>query len=358
MFHGLTASQGDQIASYIRSLNLPNPGRPWNPPYQPGPGLDSQPVEQWAAGAGLDAVLDSDATMMNYLMPSGSTLGLGLNANLNPREIPTSLQFLDWNSWLPGTFPLDAWGSSFTSSQLYSNYMFVRSKLQPGNATAYQAEKTDIDSWNSNAHNYLYPLIPAANSTSWTKQLADEAYATQCWSMVKMWEITQEFELEGMAQAVFGTQADSRAWYSQLPFRVSPALLGIPYALFDNGQYITLDYTSLVWYHLQMVLNNGNGHFSDTYPYDAPYSLNRTKDVNFYASDRSVVSLGPLTTLWLAKILQQSQYDAGPDKGSFGWQPNANDVSRLVAYSNLIWNNVPPSMVTTALQTYLTNWLS
>jgi len=36
-FHGLLALEGKQIASYIRSLTLPNPGRPWNPPYQPGP---------------------------------------------------------------------------------------------------------------------------------------------------------------------------------------------------------------------------------------------------------------------------------------------------------------------------------
>src|SRR6185295_10423817 len=69
MFHGLTAQQGDQIASYIRSLNTPAPAsaRPWNPPYQPGPGLDSAPVANWAAGAGLDAVLESNVEMMNYL---------------------------------------------------------------------------------------------------------------------------------------------------------------------------------------------------------------------------------------------------------------------------------------------------
>ena len=71
LFHGLTAQQGDQIASYIRTLNVVNPGRPWNPPYQPGPGLDSQPVSNWAAGAGLDAVLDTDQDMLNAMFPSG-----------------------------------------------------------------------------------------------------------------------------------------------------------------------------------------------------------------------------------------------------------------------------------------------
>ena len=38
-FHGLTERQGEEIASYIRSLPFASPGRPWNPPYQPGPGL-------------------------------------------------------------------------------------------------------------------------------------------------------------------------------------------------------------------------------------------------------------------------------------------------------------------------------
>jgi hypothetical protein len=31
-------------------------------------------VEQWAAGAGIEAVLDRDAYMMPYLSPGGSTL--------------------------------------------------------------------------------------------------------------------------------------------------------------------------------------------------------------------------------------------------------------------------------------------
>jgi hypothetical protein len=47
-FHGPSDLQGQQIASYIRSLPVPSPGRPWNPPYQPGPGLDAQPVANWA----------------------------------------------------------------------------------------------------------------------------------------------------------------------------------------------------------------------------------------------------------------------------------------------------------------------
>ena len=66
-FHGLSELQGQQIASYIRSLPVPSPGRPWNPPYQPGPGLDRQPVENWAAGAGLAWALDNDSSTLPFL---------------------------------------------------------------------------------------------------------------------------------------------------------------------------------------------------------------------------------------------------------------------------------------------------
>ena len=66
-FHGLSDVEGRQIASYVRSRPVPSPGRPWNPPYQPGPGLDSQPVANWAAGAGLSWALDGDNATLPFL---------------------------------------------------------------------------------------------------------------------------------------------------------------------------------------------------------------------------------------------------------------------------------------------------
>src|SRR5205085_3214352 len=75
-FHGLSDLEGRQIASYIRSLPVPSPGRPWNPPYQPGPGLDAQPVANWAAGAGLNWVADSDSAILPFIFaPSGDLAG-------------------------------------------------------------------------------------------------------------------------------------------------------------------------------------------------------------------------------------------------------------------------------------------
>src|SRR5207244_12627418 len=75
-FHGLSTLEGEQIASYIRSLPSPNPGRPWNPPYQPGPRIDEQPVSSWAAGAGLAWVLDRDTDALPLLVRQTGT-GMG-----------------------------------------------------------------------------------------------------------------------------------------------------------------------------------------------------------------------------------------------------------------------------------------
>ena len=70
-FHGLNQAQGDYIAQYIRSLgdSIKPWGRPWNPPYQPGPGIDSRPSarERFASGAGIDSVLETEASN-NYVM--------------------------------------------------------------------------------------------------------------------------------------------------------------------------------------------------------------------------------------------------------------------------------------------------
>ena len=65
----------DAIPAYIRSQELPvvEGARPWNPPYQPGPGIDDRPAYEWAAGAGIEAVLDSDADMEPYLFPNGTS---------------------------------------------------------------------------------------------------------------------------------------------------------------------------------------------------------------------------------------------------------------------------------------------
>ena len=93
-FHGLSEQQGQQIASYIRSLPVPSPGRPWNPPYQPGPGLDAQPVVNWAAGAGLAWVLDNDSGTLPFLF--GSNMDRAI-----PHPQGAAAKELEWSALVP-----------------------------------------------------------------------------------------------------------------------------------------------------------------------------------------------------------------------------------------------------------------
>ena len=125
-FHGLSAEQGQQIAAFLRaSLQGTVPhvaaAAPWNPPYQPGPGLDAKPIVEWAAGAGLDAVLGDGASAVKAFVgqpvdasPLAVTQAeidavMDPTQTLNTREMQVPLQFPDWNAWLPNVHPLDIW---------------------------------------------------------------------------------------------------------------------------------------------------------------------------------------------------------------------------------------------------------
>src|SRR5579884_2012589 len=244
LFHGLSQQQGQQIASYIRSLSVPNPGRPWNPPYQPGPGIDSQPAANWAAGAGLSAVLDRDSDMIPYLFPKGiQAAAIATNKTLDMRELPLSIQLPDWNHWLPKVYPLDAWGSAFLHSPLYEKY--AGPENDPQNATL-RARLLDpdwntwprlgsildeIQAWGGDLHNFLINYNqPAA---PWSPSYSEQVYSTGRWVLVKTWEMMQEFRLEGYGPLYYRHYGEARTWENSHAFHASPFMLGVPAT--DNG---------------------------------------------------------------------------------------------------------------------------
>jgi len=341
MFHGLTSQQGNQIASYIRSLNTPAPAsaRPWNPPYQPGPGLDSAPVSEWSAGAGLSAVLAQDSDMLAYVMPNNSTANWSQSSYLNPRETPISFPLPDWNRWLPLIHPVDAFGSTFTNSSLNQLYLSLSSQLQPGNASIYANLGGSEGSWiywlNYRA-DLMGPLTPPVTDSSWNNPtFVQQIYSVNLWSVVKNWELNQQFELEGLNQSIFGSSAPARGWTSNMPFRAGPGISGIPRPSpgLGNGSIVFHIWNSVSWYELQLILNNGYGGSID-WPYFLGYPTN---DLTWDAQTSTPrVGTAGLLTLWLVSALQQDtmndaqtpeQFVSFPSQAS--WSTEISNTQKL-----------------------------
>jgi mono/diheme cytochrome c family protein len=354
-FHGLTVNQGLQIASYIRSLSTPSPGRPWNPLYQPGPGLDSQPVANWSAGAGIIAVLPDDATLLSNLIPSGPNSPVfSPNAVTNIRETPIPMQLPDWNAWLPAIHPMDAW-PDFQTSAFNSRYSQLRAQLIPGSATAYASAAPTFGIWMSDFQMFEIPKTSVPQP--WTAAYIQQVYSISLWAMVKNWELNQEFQLEGMANTVFtNPKAESRAWLSQFPFFSSPNMLHIaPYTLFGNGQHSTWEYFAQVWYQTQLILNNSQYQQNGTTPIDWGYVYGILKDLSGTTSTPQV----GLQTLWLGKGSQISNNEIGPEVPGTGWNWVVSDISREVSPSwRNVWTGTPAATRTMLMTGSAQGWLA
>ena len=106
-------------------------------------------------------------------------------------------------------------------------------------------------------------------------------YSLSQWGLVKNWELNNQFQLEGLAQNIFGSQADPRAWYSNQPFFVSPHELKMPttgVTGLRNGSQADYVYLSYIWYNLQLILNDSNGDYSYQFPIDWAYANGFVKD--------------------------------------------------------------------------------
>jgi hypothetical protein len=366
-FHGLSTLQGEQIASYIRSLTLPNPGRPWNPPYQPGPGVDEQPVSNWAAGAGLSWVLEQDTHALPYLLRQNgarrSTAASNPRANapnlhdlagqitpeifrpdgnLNPREIPIALQLPDWSQWLPRVHPKDAWGPAFTQSEfaaLYDGETAPESKnktvTNPSLRTLLAAAQTTdhnirpvvatFAQWSQARRSFLKRF--AEGKTAWTPALTDKVYSTQLWQLAKTWEMVQEFGLEERGRDLFGPTAEDRSWFNTIPAETAPPETHIPDGPAGvGGSALTNEYFSASWYELQLILNSGNHQHRDRGPVDWVYMVGRYRDLYGQTHQPEPARL----LVAVVKALQSTDPRLGPDNLNQGWRPDQNVDPRIM----------------------------
>jgi hypothetical protein len=316
-FHGLSEREGKQIASYIRSLKVLHPGRPWNPPYQPGPGMQTRPAAELAAGAGLDWVLDDDRKTLRSLFPppegAVSPAAFSPDGELKLREIPIALQMPDWNHWLPQVHPLDAWGDRFAGSEF--NRMYVAqnsSSSSPGDAPGFFA------GWLKARSKFLNPPR-TDDATRWSPGLAQSLYATLLWQLVKTWEISHIRALEAAGSDV--------VWSNTVAAATAPATVNIPNSANGmGGSGLTNEYFNNAWYELQMLLNDGGHQHHGREPVDWVYAAGHERELERW----SRVSEPGRVLVTVIAAMQSTDQRIGPQDKIKGWQPDQTIDPRMM----------------------------
>ncbi|MDX2018845.1 MAG: hypothetical protein SF187_01285 [Deltaproteobacteria bacterium] len=313
-FHGLTQAQGEDIAAYIRDVDVGVYGRPWNPPFQPGAGNSSRPLAAFSAGAGLDSIVDEDATLAAIFKAGWNRDSLAQGNELKRFsliDVPVGLQLPDWNHWLPEIHPKDAISDDFDTTLASQRFKALRDRLREKSKS-----QTELDAYlaNSNPSPFLFPTAGArsdfigwrdalwelrrrilkvppeiAFEGPWSDLLARQVYSAAVWGQVKTWELMNKYGLEGYAPKAYPT-GEPRAWFSERHlFDTSPFLQGIrggptcplePCADSSDARWtgstigntrVNYEYLSNSWYHLQLSLNGGQrscgGHRCTDYGY-------------------------------------------------------------------------------------------
>jgi hypothetical protein len=365
-FHGLSDLEGRQIASYIRALPVTSPGRPWNPPYQPGPGLDAKPVANWAAGAGLSGVLENDSATLPFIFgPQVSHEAFRPDGNLNPREIPISLQLPDWSHWLPRVHPVDAWGAGFEKSEFAKAYasaggskQSLRSVLaSPDLPVVISSGRivTSFEKWTNARRAFLKPYVEGPR-INWTPDLAQKAYSTQLWQLVKSWEMAQEFGLEDRGREFFGETGESRTWFNSVPAETAPSLVNIPDGPSGmGGSALTNEYFDASWYQLQVLLNSGNHRHRGREPVDWIYQVGKFYDL--YRESQRPEPARLLVTM--IKAMQSTDPRVGPDDVLQGWRPAQNVDPTIMVSANWapMFAPLPRDAKRAITESFLTAWL-
>lgn len=334
--HGLSEEKANQIAAYIRSLDVPAVGTPWDPAYQPGPTrklptmgdciqgrpIDELPQHCWAAGAGLDWVLENDLDAEPYIFPNGITeSAVDVDETLNIRAIPIAAQFPDWNEWLPRVHPIDSWGSAFTSDNVntyYSNSVLptVRNPASKANGEALKR----LMQWGAHHNQFLLKKATFNYFDSRGvpgKLNADYILSYTQWYAVKQWEVMTTYGLEDMAPLPknYGRNGEVRSWVGvhRNVFDVAPHIhwkkkpgrdLTWPHGSKDQWSYF-----SAIWYQVQLTLNAGNRNGITIRPVDWKYQILFLPSNQPYRHAATYV-----------KMLQELNNENGVDDGdSKGW---------------------------------------
>ncbi|MEO0509799.1 MAG: LamG-like jellyroll fold domain-containing protein [Verrucomicrobiota bacterium] len=365
MFHGLTQTEAEQVTSYIRSHTSPNPGRPWNPPFQPGPNLDPQPsdstavvldkTQKWMAGAGLEWI-KSENEILPYIFPDASSPGtadtsranigkvMDHETTLSVREIPVSIPMPDWNTWLPIYAPEDMWPTASDYNVPYNYYGNLKTAItstsgavtRASNGTLYstvgQLHKdignwlggglNDHFGWRLSGKNYDLESPVSLRRNPWLHR-EEVPQNLAKWSAMKTLEIVRKYDLESIMDDEASAQANHPYYTPEalsIPSGTSLVFSHAPHIISDNwtnfdGQPSNLGkMESNQWYHLQMILQSGfRKQWSMNVPLDWAYQLAHTVDAsersnNYYGMQRLVTQIKMLQMRYTGKGIRQGGF--------------------------------------------------
>ncbi|MFY0626747.1 MAG: T9SS type A sorting domain-containing protein [Reichenbachiella sp.] len=322
IFHELSEDEGKKIAAYIRSLSSEpdgpqRHGRPWNPPYQPGPELEGKSLDHWAAGAGLDAILDDDEDMLEYMFPNGvdsSTVAEYFdNDKVEDHTLmPLAVHLPDWKHWLPLIHPMDA----YTINDFYDNPTvdihpkigWERMKnyldampIENRNVDEFKNElrimhrhfrhfwdqasgevrhwRTAGDAIAKNRSNHVTDHVPDGIPIEMTVTSVARLLAVKNFEIMNLYDLQDKNEWFVIPEDY--DELTERRWQ----------WLGVDYNIFEVPPHFTScainsncdnfvgqskatgNYESTAWYQLQLVLNGGNGNVGGNNPMDWQYQL-------------------------------------------------------------------------------------
>ena len=378
-YHGLSETQGKQIASYIRSLKnqYPMPGancRPWNPPYQPGPGLDAAPVSDWTCGAGIDAVSENDLDTLASIFPNGvNRAAVATKGQINLREIPIGLQLPDWNHWVPRIHPKDAWGDYFTNSNLNKQYagegtgnatFNMKTQLAQGGVNYAQGKAgnifNDIYSWGDQIGDYFTPPNEGV-SGSYTIAQQQNLYGTAQWQLLKSWELTQDYALEQNCPTAWVNLAsapkpEKRGWcgYWRFIFNVSPHIQGFPVDNSMFGSAVSQYVKSNQWYYLQILLNPGSGAHMVHLPVDWQYAYGLLNNLAQSSGRPEPIR----NFLYVLKGTQEMDNGVGVTDVNRGW--TTRDTNPLDVWNggqSGVWKGTSLTTEQAVVGAFLSNWM-
>ena len=348
--HGLDDASARDVVAYINSLPDAKQSAAWNPPYQPGPGLDSLPAQQWAAGAGMEWVLDHDNDTFGYLFGTNAPSFTFTNT-INMRELPVALELPSWQEWLPLVNPAEFYGSDFDELHDWMQML----KYDPFCSTPenfMQALGIFAGKWSDFMVNKL------GNHHSGDRALDQLArYSLSQWRNVKMWDIIHARGWESVGKRFFAwTESADRVWPDSV-FYTSPNftmpdrthLLNL-----RDGSDATFVAVDQKWYWLQLVLNDSQHHHMVASPIDWGYLQANTYSVSLVAGGWPVKAMQVLT---LAKASESQSADQSCSENWF------TGFSMQLSYQLLpgrsggtSWTGYDPAFANQVLDAWFSEW--